>query len=51
MNHAVFICRVNPPVSSAALVMTPEGPGWQSVTTWPQVEKSDWCAKFEPQLN
>lgn len=46
-----FVCRLNPPVVNAALVMGPQGPSWSGITSWPNVTKTDWCSKHEPQLH
>lgn len=45
-----LICRVKPPVATAALVQTsPSNMAWNSATVWPNVNKADWCGSFEPQ--
>lgn len=49
--QVALICRFNPPMTSATLMMGPQGPSWASATTWPNVAKTDWCSKFEPVLN
>ena len=46
-----FVCRFNPPVVNAALVMGPQGPAWSGTSSWPNVAKTDWCSKYEPQLH
>lgn len=47
-----LVCRLNPPTASAALLMTPQGQAqWQVACIWPQVNKDDFCGKFEPQRN
>lgn len=46
-----FVCRFNPPTTHAALVMSPQGPAWQGMTTWPNVDKTDYCSRYEPQLH
>lgn len=44
----VLICRRKPPVAQAALVMSQQGPVWQSATVWPNVQKHEWCGCFSP---
>jgi hypothetical protein len=44
-----FVCRFNPPKVIAQLVPGPEGLAWQGMSFWPNVAKTDWCAKFEPE--
>ena len=46
-----MICRKKVPTVSAALLQGPDGLVWNSVTSWPVVTSTDWCAEFEPRLN
>jgi len=46
-----FVCRRYPPRVTAALVVGPQGPAWQGMTSWPNVSKSDYCGEYEPQLH
>lgn len=47
----VTICRYNPPSMKAAFtVMGPGQAAWQMASGFPQVEKTDWCGRFEPEL-
>lgn len=50
--HATaLVCRAKPPVASAALLMGPQGPSWQTVTAWPVVTNFDWCSHHSPKLD